>query len=129
MVLDGQGIAVFDHSLAVLKVKAVACVSNEPPELTLLHTGNLNKSVFDHCEIDEGGGSPGPLCLATAGTDAGRKRKDALSDLQEPQVKQVKIDNLGGSVFLSLASGVGGAHNNSVVINLESDDDDMDLVG
>lgn len=131
LVLDGQGIGVFDHSMAVLHAKAVACVSNEPPQLTLLHTGNLNENVFDLNEIDEGGGSPGPLCLATAKDDAGRKRKEALTGLQEPQVKQVKLDHLGGSAgdkFLSLSSG-GGPHNGHMVINLDSDDDDMDLVG
>lgn len=132
LVLDGQGIDVFDHSMAVLHAKAVACVSNEPPQLTFLHSGNLNENVFDLNEVDEGGGSPGPLCLATATNDAGRKRKEAMSGLQEPEVKQVKLDHLGetaGDNFLSLSSGGGGPHNGHTVINLDSDDDDMDLAG
>lgn len=137
LVLDGQGIDVFDHSMSMLHAKAVACISrvgSEPPELTL-RTGNiidLNKS--DESEDREMGDQPnngalGGLCLASARNGTCRKRKEALNGLHEPQVKQVKLDHLGSAVgakFLSLSSG--GGPDSDGVINVASDDD-MDLVG
>ncbi|KAH6756286.1 hypothetical protein C2S51_038921 [Perilla frutescens var. frutescens] len=135
--LNDQGIEVFDHSMSVLRAKAVACISeveSEPPELTL-RTGNLSENVIDLNEIYEMGdqsnnGSPVAFCLTSDKIDAGRKRKETLSGFQEPQVKQVKLDHLGGAVgdtFLSLSSG-GGPHSGGLVRNGASDDD-MDIVG
>ncbi|XP_057799731.1 uncharacterized protein LOC131015368 [Salvia miltiorrhiza] len=137
LVLDGQGIEVFDHSMSMLHAKAVARISeveSEPPDLTL-RTGNLNDNIIDLTQSDESedremddqpnNGALGGLCLTRARNGTGRKRKEARSGLQEPQVKQVKLDHLGSAVgdkFLSLSSG------GALVSNVASDDD-MDLVG
>ncbi|XP_047967366.1 uncharacterized protein LOC125211555 isoform X2 [Salvia hispanica] len=138
-VLNGQGIDIFDHSMAKLYAKAV---ESGPPELTL-RTGNLNVLIIDlttsgESEDREMGNEPdngalGGLCPATASAKngSGRKRKEALSGSRKQQVKQVKLDHLGSAVrnnFLSLSSG-GGPDSDTVLVENISSDDDMDLAG
>lgn len=142
MVLEDKGIRVFDHSVSVLRAKAVACmarVESESPEL-MLHSKNLNQNIFGCNRIDvnedqEMGDQsnkefPGALCLMSTKTDAGKKRKEALSGVQESRVKQAKFDLFGSSIgekFLPFPSD-NGPHCGSLVKNVASDDD-MELIG
>ncbi|XP_042003475.1 uncharacterized protein LOC121752457 isoform X2 [Salvia splendens] len=137
LVLNAQGIDIFDHSMAKLYAKAV---ESGPPELTL-RTGNLNVPIIDlhtsgESEDREMGNEPdngalGGLCLASAKKGSGRKRKEALSGSRKQQVKQVKLDHLGSAVrnnFLSLSGG-GGPDSGGVLVENIASDDDMDLAG
>ncbi|XP_042003478.1 uncharacterized protein LOC121752457 isoform X5 [Salvia splendens] len=92
LVLNAQGIDIFDHSMAKLYAKAV---ESGPPELTL-RTGNLNVPIIDlhtsgESEDREMGNEPdngalGGLCLASAKKGSGRKRKEALSGSRKQQI-------------------------------------------
>ncbi|KAL1552357.1 hypothetical protein AAHA92_13162 [Salvia divinorum] len=143
LVLNGQGIDIFDHSMSMLYAKAVACTSkveSGPPELSL-GTGNLNVHIIDLNKSGESKdrevgdqpdtGAPRGLCLANAKNGSGRKRKEALSGSHKQQVKQVKLDHLesaAGNNFLSL-SGEGGPDSGGVLAENVASDDEMDLVG
>ncbi|KAK4412599.1 hypothetical protein Salat_2907000 [Sesamum alatum] len=143
LVLEDQGIRVFEHSMSQLRAKALVCVStrvdSESPELKLLGE-NLNQDTFvcnkDDANADQEmgdpsiNGFPGAFCLMNTKIDASRKRKEAVSGLQESRVKQVKRDSFGASLgekFLPFSSD-NGLHCGSEVKNVVSDDD-MELIG
>lgn len=127
LVLHNQGIIVFDQSMSLLHAKAVACISRveiEPPEFTL-HAMNHNATIIDLDESEESEDNE----TGAMNNDGGRKRKEPLSSLEEPQVKQVKLNHIGsgaGDNFISLSSG--GSDSDGFSKNVASDDD-MDLAG
>ncbi|XP_042036965.1 uncharacterized protein LOC121783001 [Salvia splendens] len=136
--LNDEGINVFDHSMSLLHAKAAACISkveSETPELTL-RTGYCHMNIIDLNESDESEdremgdqpntGTLGAFCLTSVENGTGRKRKEALSSLHEPQVKQVKLDHHGDKL-LSL-SRCGPDSGGPLVQNITFDDD-MELVG
>ncbi|XP_011081696.1 uncharacterized protein LOC105164680 [Sesamum indicum] len=142
LVLEEQGIRVFDHSMSQLRAKAEKCLSradSEPPELKLLGE-NLNQDIFLYNKNDANtdqemgdpsiNGFPDAFCLMNKKIDASRKRKEALSGLHESRIKQVKRDIFGGSLgekFQSISSD-NGLHCVSEVKNITGDDD-MELIG
>ncbi|KAL0311889.1 UNVERIFIED_CONTAM: hypothetical protein Sradi_5588200 [Sesamum radiatum] len=142
LVLEDQGIRVFDQSMSQLRAKAQKCLSrvaSEPLELKLLGE-NLNHDIFlcnknDTNTDQEMGdpsinGFPGAFCLMNTKIDASRKRKEALSGLHESRIKQVKRDTFGGSLgekFQPISSD-NGLNCISEVKNVASDDD-MELIG
>ncbi|KAG6391207.1 hypothetical protein SASPL_148960 [Salvia splendens] len=138
LVLNDQGINVFDQSMSLLHAKAAACISkveSETPELTLrtgyCHMNIIDLNASDESEDREMGDQPntsalGGFCLTSMENGTGRKRKEALSSLHEPQVKQVKLDHLGDKL-LSL-SRCGPDSGGPLVQNIAFDDD-MELVG
>ncbi|PIN16855.1 hypothetical protein CDL12_10509 [Handroanthus impetiginosus] len=143
LVLEDKGIRVFDHSsISVAHAKAVISMSegeSESPEVKPYRM-NLNQNTFFCNSIDankdqemddlSSNGFPSDLCSMNTKVDAGRKRKEALSGLQETRAKQVKHDFSGSSVgekFLSF-SGDNGFHCGSKVKSFTSDED-MEIVG
>ncbi|KAK4388759.1 hypothetical protein Sango_2212900 [Sesamum angolense] len=142
LVLEDQGIRVFDHSMSQLHSKAQKCLSrvdSEPLELELLGE-NLNQDIFScnkndaNTEQEMGDPStnefPGAFCLMNTKIDASRKRKEALSGLHESRIKQVKRDIFRGSLgekFQPISSD-NRLHCVSEVKNVASDDD-MELIG
>ncbi|KAL0330716.1 UNVERIFIED_CONTAM: hypothetical protein Sangu_1617100 [Sesamum angustifolium] len=141
LVLEDQGIRVFDDSMSQLRAKAQKCLSrvdSEPPELELLGE-NLNQDIFlckkNDANTDQEMGDPstnefpGAFCLMNTKIDASRKRKEALSGLHESRIKQVKRDIRGslGEKFQPISSD-NRLHCVSEVKNVASDDD-MELIG
>lgn len=124
MVLEDIGLRVFDHSRLVLHAKALAGEEHEYKNL------NQNIDLNEDQDMDDFsiGEIPGTFYLMGTKIKAGKKRKEALSYVEESRVKLVKFErgeSSNGGNLLPFSSNNG----QSEIISVSSDDDDMELAG